>query len=79
MAQNYKNFPAANAQYVSSFGDKGSLPLPPGKKVSKRLTALVVLLSLFPAYYRSVHEALAYVQKITHKGLTVTCMDARIK
>jgi hypothetical protein len=34
MSQNYKNFPAANAQYVSSFGNKGSLPLPPAKKVS---------------------------------------------
>lgn len=26
-------FPAANNVYVENFGDKGSLPLPPGKKL----------------------------------------------
>ncbi|KAL0950723.1 hypothetical protein HGRIS_007499 [Hohenbuehelia grisea] len=29
---NYENFPAANAKYVETF-DKGSLPLPPSKKL----------------------------------------------
>ncbi|KAJ3341520.1 hypothetical protein HDU93_004679 [Gonapodya sp. JEL0774] len=28
------NLPAANAAYVAAFGDKGSLPLPPGKKIA---------------------------------------------
>ena len=29
----HQEFQAANDQYIASFGDKGSLPLPPAKKV----------------------------------------------
>jgi hypothetical protein len=35
MSANYTQFPGANEKYVANFGDKGSLPLPPGKKVCR--------------------------------------------
>ena len=32
MSQIVKEVEAANAKYVASFGDKGKLPLPPGRR-----------------------------------------------
>lgn len=35
----YKDFEAANEKYVADFGEKGSLPLPPAKKVTRLTTS----------------------------------------
>lgn len=32
--QNYKDFEKGNTNYVEGFGNKGSLPIPPGKKLA---------------------------------------------
>ncbi|CCA68022.1 hypothetical protein PIIN_01889 [Serendipita indica DSM 11827] len=56
--ENYKNFGASNDQYVSQFGNKGSLPLPPGKK----LTIVTCMdARLDPAAHLGIHEGDAHV------------------
>ncbi|KAF7978895.1 hypothetical protein HWV62_44403 [Athelia sp. TMB] len=55
---NHPNFAAANAKYVESFGDKGSLPLPPGKK----LTIVTCMdARIDPAASLGIHEGDAHV------------------
>lgn len=54
----YTEFPLANEKYVSSFGDKGSLPLPPAKKL-----AIVTCMDarLDPAAHLGLKEGDAHV------------------
>ena len=49
--QNHTNFPAANAQYIGQFGDKGTLALPPAKKVR---AGLIIFLHELIAFYSSL-------------------------
>lgn len=58
MSQVLEEVLAANAEYVESFGDKGSLPLPPGRRFAV-LTCMDARLD--PAKYAGLSEGDAHV------------------
>lgn len=58
MSQTVKNVLSANAEYVNSFGDKGDLPMPPGKQFAI-LTCMDARLD--PAKYAGLSEGDAHV------------------
>ncbi|PVG02051.1 carbonic anhydrase [Serendipita vermifera] len=60
--ENYKSFPSANDNYTSQFGDKGSLPLPPGKKLTIGKTEITCMdARLDPAAHLGIKEGDAHV------------------
>ena len=58
MSSVYKEVTAANAEYALSFGDKSSLPLPPGRRLAV-LTCMDARLD--PAKYSGLTEGDAHV------------------
>lgn len=60
----HEEFVKNNAEYVATFGDKGALPLKPGKKL---------------AIGQPLYCTHGSFDNADPKHVTVTCMDARLK